>query len=246
MFALVQKNKGDFASINAYIAFLGFREKGYFIEFFEAEELSSKNLDDETIVVGGIPRVIQALNMLGMEIPDLESVPESIQKYAQRLVWQGTINDARVCVDKGASLFIKPLAKDRKLFVGKVVKNYRDLANTASLEGTYPVICSEPISMVSEYRVFVINGEIVGCKHYKGDFRIFPDFKIIESSVNDFVDAPSGYGIDFAVTDSGETVLIEVNEGFSLGAYGLTPLVYSSLLEARWKGFKKRSVNQPF
>ena len=241
MKALIQKHRGEFANINVLTAFLGFTEKGYFIEFFEFEELSSKELDDETIVVGGIPVVVSALTRLGITPPGLVSIPESISSCAGRRTWEGSMGEVRSIVDRGGSIFIKPLPNDRKLFAGKVVTNYRDLAITASLPGGYPVICSEPVSMISEYRVFVLRGTIVGCRHYKGDFRAFPDFKLIESAVLAYADSPSGYGIDFAVTESGETILVEVNEGFSLGCYGLPSLPYSSIIEARWEDFRTKT-----
>jgi hypothetical protein len=121
----------------------------------------------------------------------------------------------------------------RKLFTGQVVANCGDLALTASLPGSFPVLCSDLVDMVSEYRLFVIRGKIVGCRHDKGDFRETPDFRVIDAAVDAFLDAPSGYGIDFAITASGQTILVEVNEGLALGCYGLPPLLYSALIEAR-------------
>ena len=46
--------------------------------------------------------------------------------------------------------------------------------------------------------------------------------------------APAGYGIDFGITDDGKTLLVEVNDGHSLGNYNLRPVEYAKLLEARW------------
>jgi hypothetical protein len=45
---------------------------------------------------------------------------------------------------------------------------------------------------------------------------------------------PAGYGIDFGVLTDGRTVLVEVNEGYSLSPYGLESTEYAELLEARW------------
>lgn len=133
----------------------------------------------------------------------------------------------------GPSL-VKPAAHDLKRFAEHVVANYADLAKTAALAADIEVSCADALDMVSEYRVYVTRGEIVGCKHYFGDFRKFPDFKVIDRAVQAFKPAPAGYAIDFAVTGDGKTVLIEVNDGFALGSYGLNPMLYSGLLEARW------------
>lgn len=240
MRALVQKHGGQFTNVSILTAFLGFREKGYLIEPFEFADIGQIALDSETIVVGGIPAIAAALARLGIDPPLIPSIPECLRAFAARRVWEGTLAEARDTVDAGRPLFIKPLPRDRKLFTGHVVANYRDLALTASLPGSFPVLCSDPVDMVSEYRLFVIRGKIVGCRHYKGDFREAPDFRVIDAALAAFLDAPSGYGIDFAITASGQTILVEVNEGLALGCYGLPPLPYSALIEARWEDFRSQ------
>lgn len=47
--------------------------------------------------------------------------------------------------------------------------------------------------------------------------------------------APAAYGIDFGVLASGETALVEANEGFSLGAYQIESSLYTELLFTRWQ-----------
>lgn len=56
----------------------------------------------------------------------------------------------------------------------------------------------------------------------------------MEKAVADYTTAPNGYGIDFGLTSDGKTLLLEVNEGYSLGTYGLLPIKYAKLLSARW------------
>lgn len=237
MKAMIQKHHGEFANINVLTAYLGFVEKGYQIEFFDYSQLATLNLDDDPIVVGGIPVVLGVLARMGIVPTAVDSVPSCLAAYAQRNTWVGVIGEARQAVDQNRRIFVKPMPQDRKLFNGQVVENYRDLAITAALPSDYPVIMSEPVVMQSEYRVFVLHGEILGCRHYKGDFRLFPDFRVIDAAIRDFEDAPSSYGIDFAVTNTGATILVEVNEGFALGCYGLSALRYSSMIEARWDDF---------
>ncbi len=69
---------------------------------------------------------------------------------------------------------------------------------------------------------------------YKGDWRKHYDYKVIENAVNEFTSAPAGYAVDFGLTDDGRTLLIEVNDGYSLGCYGLMHINYAKLLSARW------------
>ncbi|CAK0776520.1 hypothetical protein CCP4SC76_6160002 [Gammaproteobacteria bacterium] len=107
--------------------------------------------------------------------------------------------------------------------------------HAAGLDPDTLVICSDVVDMVSEYRVYVTKGEIIGCKQYWGDFRKFPDFSVIDQAIATFKDHPAWYAIDFAVTQTGVTMLIEINDGFAIGCYGLNSMLYSGLLEARWE-----------
>ena len=93
---------------------------------------------------------------------------------------------------------------------------------------------SEVVDFVSEYRGYVIKHELKGLKHYNGDFRFFPDVKTIEKAVEDYKSGPAGYSIDFGVTSDGRTLLIECNDGWSLGNYGLDHSMYTNLLTSRW------------
>lgn len=54
------------------------------------------------------------------------------------------------------------------------------------------------------------------------------------SAINDYKSQPAGFAMDFGVTDDGRTLLIEVNDGFSIGCYGLDAISYAKLLSARW------------
>jgi hypothetical protein len=83
--------------------------------------------------------------------------------------------------------------------------------------------------------IFVCRGDITEVCHYQGDPLRFPDARVIRNAIAEFGErAPAGYGIDFGVMDNGRTVLVEVNEGYSLGSYGLNSVEYAELLEARW------------
>jgi len=48
-------------------------------------------------------------------------------------------------------------------------------------------------------------------------------------------EAPSAYDIDFGVLASGETALVEANDGYALGAYQICGHDYTDLLFTRWE-----------
>jgi hypothetical protein len=47
-------------------------------------------------------------------------------------------------------------------------------------------------------------------------------------------EAVAGYGLDVGVLGTGQTAVVEVNDGFGLGSYGLEAAVYTDLILARW------------
>jgi hypothetical protein len=47
-------------------------------------------------------------------------------------------------------------------------------------------------------------------------------------------EAPSAYGIDFGVLSTGQTALVEFNDGYALGAYKISSSAYTDLLLTRW------------
>lgn len=235
MKVFLQKHQGEFVNVNIYTAFRGFQDRGYETLFFASSEINSLPLDENSLVVGGIPQVLIALRQLGIEPPALPSIPEALLSYAKRRVWTSTLGEVRSNFMEGQRVFIKPLPADRKLFTGQVISSFRDLIETASLPLDYPVLCSEPIDFRAEYRAFVMDGEIIGLRYYTGDFRLFPDYNVIASAVVDYPSAPAAYSIDFGVSGDGTTILVEINDAYALGCYGLSPSLYSALIERRWQ-----------
>jgi hypothetical protein len=89
----------------------------------------------------------------------------------------------------------------------------------------------------SEFRVYVIRGVIAGTLPYWGDPKILPSQDVITDAVQRLEssgEALAGYGIDFGVLADGKTALLEMNDGFGLGSYGLDDDLYTDLILARW------------
>ena len=130
-------------------------------------------------------------------------------------------------------MFIKPRGLSKK-FTGRVVETLSDLRGTADQEYNVPIWVSEVVPFVREWRVFVRYGKVLDVRPYKGKWQLHYDDTVIERAVAAFTDAPCGYAMDFGVTAGGKTLLVEVNDGYSLGAYGLFFVDYAKLLSARW------------
>jgi hypothetical protein len=242
MKVFIQNINGQFANINAFTACQGFDKKGYEIRFYENDQLPLDEVTEDTVVTGGIKMVEKALGHLNKPVPQLESIPQELAWAANRKVRTLTIKEAReeLLLFSNTPLFIKPITRDHKLFTGQVWKNFSDMLETAHIPNDTLVCCSNVVNFVSEYRCYILNNEVVGIKHYKGDFREFPNLSVLDVILKSYI-GPSAYGIDLGVivsqtesTSNKTTSLVEINDGFALGCYGLSPLIYATMLETRW------------
>jgi hypothetical protein len=187
------------------------------------------------VVAGSVSFVRAALQTLGRTLPKPNPYPLPLHPWLHRKVWLGgTVGDVVGEYSKGP-LFIKP-AKRWKLFTGFVLDepNPPQLYRVSRSE---PIWCSEPVNFLSEWRVYVVRGEIafMGLTDYGGQREFVPDMEAVRGAVGAYRNAPSAYAIDFGVLKTGETALIEVNDGFSVGAYdGIPPDRYFAMVATRW------------
>lgn len=230
MKALIQSTQNGIPkTVNFYAAFQGFHELGIETRSFcTLEELSDWQPDE--LIVGGLGSVLPKLREYGVEPPELD-YPESLNAYLGRRVWRTTLD--RILAEKECCpVFVKPVRD--KLFTGFVLRTNRDLPKLSHCSPQEPVLCSEVVPFLAEWRVFVRYGQILDVRPYYGNWRVSYRANVIENALRDFTDAPAGFALDFGVIQSGETLLVEVNDGFSLGCYGLEPVSYARLLSARW------------
>ena len=235
----IQQQDSDWITPNCYIAAYWFRERGYEVVPFTWDDLKEQRLDlsADTPLVGGVGAVKEALRQIGAPQPPNINIPASIKKWADRNVWCSTLGEFRLLVQQEPEklpLHIKP--QDRhKVFNGMVVRRFRDLIPSAHVPPETTIVVQEVVTFVSEWRVFVLNGKILNVSNYRGDPITFPAPTTITLAVAEFTDAPVAYGIDFGVTDKQKTLLVEVNDAFSLGSYGLVGPQYIEMIEARWQ-----------
>lgn len=230
MKAYIRKNfHNEIASHNFYAAYDGFRQMGFEIVYYQ-QTVELSNASPENVVVGYVRDVKEMLLHHGMNVPAI-GYPEEIHPYLGRKIWTSKLSAVANNPDRW-NVFIKPL--ENKQFDGVVVRSTRDLIG-CGVEGEDPeILCSEVIHFVAEWRCFVRYGQIVDVRRYRGDWRLHFDARMVEEAVRSYVSAPNGYAIDFGLTDDGRTIVIEINDGYALGYYGLENLSYAKLLAARW------------
>lgn len=89
---------------------------------------------------------------------------------------------------------------------------------------------SQPIILTSEWRCFVHNCQLVDARPYQGDFTISPDFGLVNEMIRDYKGAPIAYTLDVGITSEEQTALVEVNDFWAIGGYGLAPETYAIML----------------
>ena len=223
-------NDGTPMDYDVYNACCGFREMGWELVYFRDYSELAASHEKQDVIVGGIGMVRRRLNDFGIAIVNTD-YPEILSQYYGRKIWVSKVNHVNSSPEMWP-VFIKPV--ENKKFIGRAVFSVKDLIGCGSYYDNADVYCSEVVNFLAEYRTFVRYGRILDVRSYKGDWRIYPDYKIIEKCVNDYNDSPKGYALDFGVTDKGETLLIEVNNTTSLGSYGLMYIDYAKLISARW------------
>lgn len=224
------KADGEFWNTEAFSAFEGFTEKGYQIVKSHFPCMDNTMTKDD-IPFGTVRFVRDFMVRTGIKLPEPLDYPEELKYLLGRDVEQTYIYE----LDKNFPYFIKPVS--HKVFTGFPVGSELDLSYLFSMgidECNTKIWKSSYVKFESEYRVFVLYDNILDCRRYSGDWKIVPDFNVISDAVKNFKSAPSAYALDFGVTDKGETLLVETNDSYALGSYGLSTHHYCHMIEARW------------
>jgi hypothetical protein len=221
-----------------------FWERSYEVHRFSLTEFHDGSLDDdftqsrdETIAFS-VPEVLRLmLKRWNRPEPTRFDLPPCLTPWIGRFTWETTLGQVREQVDSEISFnpfHIRPLDQ-RKLFKGTIVYGLRDLIPSASLSDETPVLAQQKVEFVSEWRAFIFRDKIVHLARTKGDVLRYPDREAMLDAVHAFSGRPIAYGMDWGITASGQTLLVEVNDGYSGGNYGLHGQAYVAMIEARWR-----------
>lgn len=144
------------------------------------------------------------------------------------------LHEAKAIAKSGRKIFIKPF--EIKLFTGFVL----DTSIYSCIEGIdqdCEVMVYEPFEseIASEWRAYIHNNKIVDCRSYSGDMFLAPSEKYIEGVIGENKkDFPCSYTIDVGVLQSGENVVVEFNDMWAIGNYGVSNDDYLRMLRDRY------------
>lgn len=146
-----------------------------------------------------------------------------------------TLGEVReITMNNDISFFIKPL--EIKLFTGFVIDKMQNNSIRNIPDDTL-VMVYEPFKhrIVSEWRVYVNCGNIDGVYNYSGDFFKTVDKQWIYSVISELkYKMPISYVTDVGVLENGENVIIEFNDMWAIGNYGLENDTYFKMLKKRY------------
>lgn len=241
MLAFLEQLNGEWLDDFVYLSRYPLIEMGYEIAPFNGEYTGCFNKYDidrnNDICIGSVEATVKFFELCGVSVPKYIGYPESLKEFLGRDIIR-TMFDK---LDDSYPYFIKP-ADDVKLFTGDIIKSDKD--KKLFLEFGFckldtPVYKSEAVDFISEYRAFVSKGEIRGIKHYRGDFKKFIDIDAVHRMVDAYKDCPSAFTLDVGLTSDGRTLLVEVNDMWAIGSYGLDGRIYALLCVRRMKEILK-------
>lgn len=235
MKAYIQSLNGIPVDDWGYAAYLGFQKRGTPVIFYE--DIYEVPTSRSNIVVGCIEDTKIYFDKLGVNIPDPLDIPKelNIRDICGRWFLQGTMKNLRS--NEVAFPYFMKSSKLKGFVPGVVTNNFSLGAFYRDLPDDEEVVVSEVVNFVSEYRVFISEGRILGIKHYLGDVFTFPKVDKIFDMVKIYSSAPIAYTLDIGVVQfdgSSETFLVECNDAWSIGNYGLEGIPYTEMLLKRW------------
>jgi len=221
-------------SINKYNAQVGAYLQGEEVILYQYFS-EIKQLTSDDTVVDYITETRALLKMMGLDVP-VYDYPIELNEFYGRKIYAGILGEI-VNIPDNWGKFIKPKAGS-KVFTGRVVNGTNNLIGIG-LPFDYPIWISEVVEFIAEWRCFVLDGQVLDVRPYTGDYHVHLDPSVIDEAISCWKDAPVAYGLDIGVTSDGRTLVVEVNDGYALGNYGLSPLNSINFHKARWKEMVK-------
>jgi len=200
----------------------------------QRQRVDAKEAD---LVVGTLPFIKAALQQSKISMPVDDTYPDVLVDLLHRKVIKLPLYKVLDEIEQGGVCFVKP-ADRAKLFTGYVLRPGDDY-QIKHVPRREMVWRSDVVKWVSEWRFYVVCGQIQAQACYSGDASTVPDQGVVEEAVARLASIetyPKHHAIDFGVLDNGCTALVECNEGFSIGAYeGVPASVYFEMLKGRWR-----------
>ena len=241
-------------SINIANAMYGFLELGAEVTTYHSLDDVFDRISREDIVIDYLQQCNEVFHKFGV-IPKIPDYPDALRVFLGRKVWRDTI-DSISCNEKkwSAGYFVKPI-KDKR-FTGRIVNSISDLAGCGSCYENYEVLVSEPLEILAEWRAFILYDELLDVRPYgilldntRKSYEHHYDISTVRQMLTSFCgwdERPTACSMDICFTRDGRTLLVEMNDAYALGCYGLPSVLYAKLISARWSQLLERADEYKF
>lgn len=212
---------------------LGFQVKGYNSQ--EKNWCKKVGVAKETPVRGSVQSVRAALRYLGVPEPKNVDIPNELMEFAGRKVWHSTVGEVQK--KAAAKVFVKPLDFQKDFTGHTVYDGWSSILKT--LPKNYRLLCQEVVHLTEEFRCYIVEGKIVGIRSVEDPSPplTFSELSLLEAMLKAYKSQPAGFCLDVARKVTGyskQLVIVETNEGFSCGNYGIDHAKFAQMIKARW------------
>lgn len=215
-------------------AMFGAIETGKDYKYIAFEELDSLNpiVFKNNLFVGTVEfmnKIFDILNIKERKI-NINSNRESIKM---------TLGEARE-ISKTTPIFVKPI--EVKLFTGLVLDSMVQECLHLIPDDTEVLVYDKfEHDILTEYRCYIHMNKCIDIRNYSGDIYTFIDSTYLDDVISSNKNFPIAYTIDLGVLANGENVVIEYNDMWAIGNYGMDNALYLRLLRDRYFEIIKNS-----
>lgn len=194
--------------------------------FEEVQSGKFDNLIKSNVFIGSVEFMKEVFSRVGKT--DIR-VPENSNRDFKSMI----LGEAKILA-QSKNIFIKPF--DIKLFTGFVLDQMIHGSISGISDDTMVMVYdvfSSPIK--SEWRCYISRDKAVDIRNYSGDMFITPNKEYLELVIDsNKLKFPTAYTIDIGILENGDNVVIEYNDMWAIGNYGIDNYEYFSLLKSRY------------
>ena len=222
-------NKTRVHHFDCSTALFGAIESGLDYKLTSFEEIQSGKWDAlirRNLFVGSVEFMKEVFSRIGILYVKL---PRNSNRNFETI----TLGQAKQRAKSGEKLFIKPF--ENKLFSGFVLDEFQ-YTSIADIDLDTPVMAYKPFEskIKSEWRCYIHKYEPLFIANYSGDLFSYPDKDYLFSVIKENKDFPIAYTIDIGILENGENVVVEFNDMWAIGNYGIPNDMYLSALKDRY------------
>lgn len=199
---------------------------------YDTLHLLDKDIVKKHLFVGSTQFMERVFSIMGYNENEIPRVKENSNRKSDIMKLGDALELSYI-----KRIFVKPVKI--KLFTGLALNNDWDRISLYGFDKDTEVFVYDTIDDIrAEYRAYIKDGKVVGVKDYSGDNRNFPcDYTYLDNIVSKNLlsgDFPVAYTIDIGICGDNTPFVVEFNDMWAIGNYGLENEVYYKMLRQRY------------